>query len=164
MFTVAAQRNIGSYLLAMAGIENVSVVAGGGNDNAGQNGLTIDRNKIDPVVLSGLFVLLFNATLGNDVTAVISCTFEDSADGSNWDAYDEGPGESSSVTITLDGARTAQFKCQLGGARRYIRAVPKVNISSGSVDTVAIRGGVWIFAGADTYPITETNAAIGISD
>lgn len=160
---VAFQRNIGSYILAMAGIENVSVVAGGGADNVAQSGITIDRNDIDQMVLSGLFVLLFNSTLGNDVTAIVSCTFEDSADGSNWDAYDEGPGESSSVTVVLDGARTAQFKCQLGGARRYVRAKPKVNISTGSVDAVAIRGGVWIFGGADALPMAEAASAVGIS-
>lgn len=166
MLPLAAQRNIGSYLLAVPGIENVSVVAGASEDNAAQNGITIDRSKIHQNVLSGLFVLLFNATiLGDDVTATITCSFEDSADGSNWDAYDGGPGKADvNPVVSLTGARCAQFKCQLGGARQYVRAKPKVNISSGATDTVVIRGGIWILAGADELPMTVDESITGISD
>jgi hypothetical protein len=160
---VAFQRNIGSFILALPGLANFSVTAGAGNDDTALTGLTIDRNQIDQTVLSGLFVVEFNATLGDMKSVAVSCSFEDSADGSSWAAYDGSPPDLAVETIQLAGERTVGFKCQLGGARRYVRAKPKFNCSAANTDTVAVRAGIWIVAGADELPMAVSATAEGVS-
>ncbi len=162
---VAFQRNIGSFIHAMPGLAAFSVTAGATNDATALTGLTIDRNQIDQKVLSGLFVVDFNPTLGDMKNVAVTCVFEDSADGSGWAAYDGGPPDASTFveTITLNGERCVGFKCQFGGARRYIRAKPKFDCSAANTDTVAVRGGIWIVGGADELPMTVTPAAEGVS-
>jgi hypothetical protein len=162
---VAFQRNIGSFIHALPGLANFSVTAGGTNDDTALTGLTIDRNQIDQIVLSGLFAVEFNATLGDMKSCAVSCTFEDSADGSSWDAYDGGPPAvaDQTETIQLSGERVVGFKCQFGGARRYIRAKPKFNCSAADTDTVAVRAGVWVIGGADALPMSVAAAAECVS-
>jgi hypothetical protein len=160
---VAFQRNIGSFVKAIAGLANFSVTAAGSNDNTALTGITLDRQTIDQTVLSGLFVVQYNATLGDMQSVDVSCAFEDSADGSSWDPYDGGPGSDDLETIQLAGERAKGFKCQLGGARRYVRAKPKFNCSAGGTDTVAVRGGIWIVGGADELPIGITDSLEGVS-
>lgn len=164
---VAFMRNIGSFVKAMAGLANFTVTAGAGNDDVALTGLTLDRNGIDQLCLSALFVVNFNPTLGDMKSVAVSCAFEDSADGSSWDAYLPGPPDFATGnpvhTVQIAGERAIGFKCQLGGARQYVRAKPKFNMSAANTDTVAVRGGVWIIGGADELPMSETALAEGIS-
>lgn len=153
---VAWMRNIGSFIRVVAGLANFSVTAGGTNDNTALTGITVDRNDLVPNVLSGVFAVIFNPTLAASNTVAVSCVFEDSADGSSWATYDAGPGSNTATeVIDTGGAQTLQFKAQLGGARRYIRAKPKFDMSATGTDTTAVLGGVWIVGGADELPIAD---------
>jgi hypothetical protein len=156
---VAFQRNIGSFIRAANGLAAGSVTAGGAGDNSAFTGLTVDRNQFEQLLLSGALVVPITAALGMGETAAASCEFEDSADGTNWDPYlDAGPPDNVVETLGSDGAQCVVFKCQLGGARRYIRAKPKFDMSASGTDTITIAGGVWIFGGADELPITSAVA------
>lgn len=151
---VAFQRNIGSFIAAAAGLAAGSVTAGGTGDDTAMTGLTLDRAAFEPLCLSGALVVQFNPTLATDESVAASCTFEDSADGTNWDDYDGGPGADAVKTSTVDGPQAVVFKCQLGGARRYVRGNPKFNMSASGTDATVVNGGVWIIGGADELPIT----------
>lgn len=152
---VAFQRNIGSFLRALPGLAAVTITAGGGSDAVAQDGITLDRNKFEPLCLSGLFVINAVAALNDGVdTAEISCAFQDSADGVNWDAYDAGPPTPVATTLDADGTYAVAFKAQFGGARRYVRARPTASLSRANTDTVAMTG-IWIVGGADELPIAD---------
>ena len=160
---VAFQRNIGSFIRAAAGLGASSITAGGAGDNTAITGLTLDRHQFDQLLLSAAFVVQINPTFGVGESAAASCVFEDSADGSSWETYDAGPPSAAVQTLSTDGAQAVVFKCQLGGARRYIRAKPLFNMSASGTDTLAVLGGVWVVGGSDELPITQTGAMLGSS-
>src|SRR5690606_2113285 len=102
---------------------SVTVTAGDVSDGAPQDGITLDRNAFEPLCLSAMLVLTAIAALNDGVdTAAISVTFQDSANGTDWDTYDAGPPTPVATTISEDGTSCIAVKAQLGGARRYVRA------------------------------------------
>jgi hypothetical protein len=157
MTNVAFQRNIGSFLAGgAAGLTGVTATAGGANDNVALVGLTVDRNNIGAgrLCLSGALCLPMTTTLAAGQTVTVTCTFEDSANGTVWAAYDGGPLNRSQVFGgTGANTRFVIINCQLGGARRYIRANPKFDLSAGGTDTAVIGAGMWIFGGIDELPL-----------
>jgi hypothetical protein len=153
---VAFQRNVGSFILPIAGLAAQTVTAGGGADGVAQNGITFDRNSLQDGVLSALFVLHAELALGASDTATALIAFQDSADGSTWATYDPGPPDDYAAEVTAvnaDGHRVFKRKIQLGGARRYVRAVVTVTLSAAATDTAKIDG-LFILGGSDELPIS----------
>ena len=154
---VAFQRNVGSFIHAVAGLAAQTITAGGAADAVAQNGITFDRNSLGDTVLSALFVLHAELALGASDTATALITFEDSADGSTWAAYDGGPPDDYAAEVTAanaDGHHIFTRKCQLGGARRYVRAVITITLSAGATDTAKVDG-VFVVGGSYELPISE---------
>lgn len=161
---VAFQRNIGSFIRAAAGLGASSITAGGAGDNTAITGLTLDRNQFNELLLSGVLIVQITPTLADGESVAASCVFEDSADGTTWAVYEGGPPDDvDAQTISESGAQCVQFKCQLGGARRYVRGNPTFNMSATGTDTTAVVGGIWVVGGSDELPITNAPAAVGVS-
>lgn len=154
---VAFQRNVGSFIHAVAGLAAQTVTAGGAADGVAQNGVTFDRASLGDHVLSALFVLHTELALGASDTATVLIEFEDSADGSTWADYDPGPPDDYAAVTTeanADGHAIFTRKIQLGNARQYVRAVATVTLSAGATDTAKIDG-VFIVGGSYELPISE---------
>lgn len=155
---VAFQRNVGSFVHAVAAFGATTVTTG--NDGAAVNGLTIDRNLFVPLALSALVAVEVSlTTLGDDDTVELVLTAEDSADGSTWTALDIGPPDTARAVVydaTHEGSNVAaNFKAQLGAARRYVRFQVTPTLSASATDTVTILGGVAVLAGFDELPVAD---------
>lgn len=157
---VAFQRNIGSFVRVVPAFGAGTVNTG--NDGSATAGLTIDRHAILPVALSAAVALQFNITdLGDEETAEISITAEDSADGVTWDALDIGPPDAENVRTKVydseseDADLVLQVKAQLGAARRYVRFNHTITLSADSADAVSVLGGVAVLSGFDELPAAD---------
>jgi hypothetical protein len=154
---VAFQRNVGSFIKPVAGLAAQTVTAGGGADGVAQNGITFNRATLGDTVLSALFSLHAELALGASDTATVLITFQDSADGSTWATYDAGPPDDYAAEVTAvnaDGHHIFTRKCQLGGAKQYVRAVVTVTLSAAATDTAKIDG-QFIVGGSYELPISE---------
>jgi hypothetical protein len=138
----------GVYQKGNAGLAGVVVTAGGAADDVYQNGAAIDRLNYESCMV---VVNLNNGTLASGQSAVPTVKLQDSADGSTgWADYGTAQILPTITNPTQSGVGTAGF--DLRGAKRYVRPVAKVNLSSANTDTLNLSAAV-ILSGARSYPI-----------
>lgn len=155
---VAFQRNVGSFVRAIAAFGTTAITTS--NDGTAVNGLTIDRNAFVPLALSALVAVNVElTTIGDTDTVQLVLTAEDSADGSTWDDLDIGPPDGTRSVVYDDTHEDtvvcANFKAQLGAARRYVRFNITPTLSASSADGVSIVSGVAVLAGWDELPADD---------
>jgi hypothetical protein len=145
----ATVQDITGILTARLGLKGKRIVAGGGDDNADQAGSAILRTAWNTVGV----VCTVGCALGTAETAAVTYRLQDSEDGST-DWMDIGAIESFTVTDAVaDEAAAEMVSRTLAGAREYIRAVGKVNLSRAATDTADIAI-VLLFGGGQEYPLT----------
>jgi hypothetical protein len=127
-----APRDVGSRLAARFAGAGRAVAAGAG-DAAKVTGATIDRLQLT----SAKFVGAFQATLTAAATLAAAVEYQESADGSNWDAAV--PLQASTVIATGAGGGSTEnalvtFDMNLVPRKRYIRFNVTPDLSAGAAD------------------------------
>lgn len=163
MNSVAAMRDVGAYLRVLPAFASATFTANSpatGTDGVPQAGLTIDRNDLDSLALSGkLALLLTSASLGGGATATVEITVHDSANGSDWDAVT--PKVAHTARVLDDNANyIEEFDIDIAALRRYVRFTVEITFSATATDTV-VCSGTFIVTG-QRRPQADT-AAGGIS-
>lgn len=147
--SLSRQHNIGAYFKAIAAFAYLQFVAGSGNDNVAQDGITIDRQDFTPLLLSGKFVLSGKTTSLGPATATVTVKLFDAADpNAGWTVVET----KDAVMYDSDGNQVLEADFDIGGCRRYIRFQVTCDLSAGSVDTLDAMG-VFV-AGGSEHPIT----------
>lgn len=150
MVNFADVHDAGARLKAVSGLAPQTVTAGGSNDDADVNGISVDRFALDPLYQSLKVAVPYSASVQGGETVDLSLTLQTSEDGSNWTDYDDKDGNTT-VTNTLDdsaGDGVLEVDYDIGGAAQYIRAVVRANFSAGTTDDIDL-GVVHVLAGAD---------------
>ena len=152
---VAMWRNFGAWLQAAVALPAISIVAGGAGDGVAQVGPVLDRRTLGPSVYSGVLLVGVTTTgvSGGD-TVAITVLLEDSADGTNFDTYQEITGVAQ--TYDADVSEALKFNVNLSGARRYFRVSVTADFAAASVDAAGVSA-TWIWGpGTEVPGYTET--------
>ena len=148
--------NIGGYIAAGHGSDNVAVTAAGAGDNTLVTGTILDRNA-NAGALSAAVLIFWKAVLAAAETLTIkSVTVEHGNDAGLSDAAVLATLEDATGTVvatgpggggTLRGVR--KYNVDLAGAKRYIRVKFTPDLSASATDTAGLAAGV-VFGGLET--------------
>jgi len=157
MTTKPMQHNIGAYLVGAIAALTTQAVAGSGNDNVWQNGLTIDLKqwRSRPRSCAVFFLAKTAGQQGGDKSS-ISIRMSDSPQGSVWTVQDT----RAPVDQGLNDSELHQANFDLTGADDQIRFDWMVDLSAANTDTADFTA-VVVFGGFQELPVL---AGAGDSD
>lgn len=162
-----ANYNGGAFVRSALALVNTAITAGGSGDNTAANGGWVDRKGDKGIATSAKLIVAFTAVLAANTNLMVGVQFQDALDaagtgGANYEAAVPAAIKASSVpggTVS----DTAEFDVDLGGARRFIRAVVTPNLSAASADTATVNA-IWLFFGDHRGPATKSTVNTGSAD
>lgn len=146
------EKNVGASLDTAAAVIAALFAGNGAANGVEVDGLTIDRNALATLFLSGKFVIPCDYTgASNGDTCTIAIQLQDSDDGSAW--TDVGAPQSTvatAVTGALDVDFTAEYDVDLSGLRRYVRIQVTPTLSGVTAgDTLGYAGALVLGGGQE---------------
>jgi hypothetical protein len=141
--------NFGAYCTSrVCGL--ATATAAGTGDATAVTGATVDRQGFG----SGKAVVAWKTTLTADKTLAIAVEYQDSADGSSWNAAVA----LQASTVVKTGAATnavgeEEFNISFAGLQRYVRINFTPDLNNSGTDTAVVAATI-ILGGADELPAT----------
>lgn len=129
-------RDIASTVVPVHGLTGVTITAGGGQDDAWQNGPGIDTTAFaNGKAHAAMLLVTASSTLTGGQTAAIMGRVQHSDDNSSWS--DLAPAELL-ATQAATGVAVGKIHVPMDKAKKWIRAGAKSNPSAGATDTTVL--------------------------
>jgi hypothetical protein len=139
-------RDIASTVVPAHGLSGVTITAGGGQDDAWQNGPGIDTTALTNGKAHAAMLLVTGVSpITGGQNAAISGRVQHSDDNSVWS--DLVPAELL-ATQTATGTAVGKLHVPMDKAKKWIRAGAKSNLSAGATDTTVLSG-TFVLSGFD---------------
>ena len=160
--SVAMQRDVGAYILAVGASNPIVLNSSVGGDEAEINGFSIDRELVTPgqsLQLSCQAAVQYSYSLAAAKVVVLHYNMQHSSAASSWLDYADKDGstrtERTVGTTASTGAQTGngtlRSNFDLSGAKRYVRLQIEADFTGAATDDMDI-GSMIVFGGYDTTP------------
>lgn len=128
-------KDIASEVTALNALAVTAATAGGSNDNAAVNGLSIDLKRTADRYNALAFLVGLESTLAASQSAALTAKVQTSGDGSTWTDL---VASAALGTLTATGRGVYELHVPVDRALRYVRLVPTVNLSASGTDTASM--------------------------